>query len=112
MTLLDHSKFFVSFIGTVTLSSDVVLENVLYMPQFKFNLLSVSALAENSSLCLNFLSHTCVIQDVYHSRMIGKGDLINGLYVIDVGSSLFGNKVVDKGFNSTNTVAHVISRHT
>ena len=35
----------------------------------------------------------CGIQDVYHSKMIARGDLLDGLYVIDAGLYSFGNKI-------------------
>ena len=79
---------------------------------FKFDLMSVSALAEKISLYLSFFSHTCVIQDVRHSRMIGKGRLLEVLYEIDASTFMSCDQTVDRACNSTATIAHVVSRHT
>ena len=38
---------FVTHIGTVTLSSSLTLQNVLYVPSFTFNLLSVSTFTKS-----------------------------------------------------------------
>ena len=53
------------------------------MPQFRFNLLSVSALTTNSLLMVNFSSNSVLIQDL-NKRMIGRGDKADGMYVLDV----------------------------
>ncbi|XP_052186088.1 uncharacterized protein LOC127797323 isoform X1 [Diospyros lotus] len=54
VTLPNHSHISVNFIGTVRINAHLVLENVLYMPHFKFNLISVSALTGKNILSLNF----------------------------------------------------------
>ncbi|XP_052203055.1 uncharacterized protein LOC127808520 [Diospyros lotus] len=110
VTLPDHRRFSVSFIGNVKLSPYILLENVLYIPQFKFNLISVSALAAHSSLYFRFLSDSCIIQDLCHSRMIGKAEHMNGLYVIDSDSLVFDKQSDDRLCNSDEIVAHVVSK--
>jgi len=62
VTLPNHNWILVSSIGFVKLTSELVLENVLFVPQFQFNLLFVSTLTKNNStMSLSFFSHTCVI---------------------------------------------------
>jgi len=56
--------------------------------------------------------YTCIIQYVHHSKMIGEGKLIEGLYVIETDSLVFDNQTVDKGLCSTVTIANVLSSHT
>ena len=51
----------VTHIGTVTLSSSLTLTNVLCVPSFSFNLLSVSTLTLSQPYCLVFLSTYCFI---------------------------------------------------
>lgn len=53
----------VTHIGTVKLTSTLTLENVLYIPSFSFNLVSISKLTQSSSSSCIFLSHYCFIQD-------------------------------------------------
>ncbi|KAK0607139.1 hypothetical protein LWI29_010020 [Acer saccharum] len=83
VTLSNHARIQVFFAGTVKLNDDLVLRDVLFLPQFKFNLLSVSALAKDSSLTVSFFSDCCLVQDHSNKRMIGKGKRLEDLYVLD-----------------------------
>ena len=73
----------VTHIGTVTLSPSPILTNVLCVPSFHFNLISVSKLVQ-SSLCLFFLSNYCFIQAFTPWRMIGPGKICNGFYFLQI----------------------------
>ena len=77
----------VTHIGTVHLSSGLILENVLCIPTFSFNLVSISKLTQSSSCCCIFLSHFCLIQDLQLWRMIGLGKKQGGLYTLQPTSS-------------------------
>lgn len=44
----------VEFSGDISLGTHLVLHDVLYVPQFKFNLISVSALTKKSRLTMIF----------------------------------------------------------
>ena len=81
VTLPDNSQIPVHAVGSVTFNSDFSLQNVLYVPTFHVNLISVSALLSHTSLDISFNSHGFLIQDHSLSKVIGKGDLFNGLYV-------------------------------
>ena len=72
----------VTHVGTLKLSSHNTLTNVLYVPSFSFNLISVSALTHSQPLCLVFLSNYCFIQDLIYWNMIGMGKMHNGLYLL------------------------------
>ena len=47
VTLPNHTSISVTFAGDVHISPQLTLTDVLYVPQFKFNLISVSALTKN-----------------------------------------------------------------
>ena len=72
----------VTHIGTIQLFSQITLKNVLYVPSFTFNLLSVSALTKSQSVCLVFLSQFCFLQDLTCWSTIGIGKLHDGLYLL------------------------------
>ena len=72
----------VTHIGTIQLSSHITLSNVLCVPLFTFNLLSVSALTKSQSICLVFLSQFCFLQDLTCCSMIGMGKMHDGLYLL------------------------------
>ena len=59
------------------------MKDVLYIPGFKFILLSVSALTTNSSLVVLFSDADFVIQDLRIKEMIGKGKRWNDLYILE-----------------------------
>ena len=54
----------VTHVGTIQLSSHKTLINVLCVPSFSFNLLSISSMTKTQQLCLVFLSAYCFIQDL------------------------------------------------
>ncbi|XP_031259419.1 uncharacterized protein LOC116117549 [Pistacia vera] len=73
ITLLNHSQILVHFAGDVKLHSDLVLKDVLYVPQFKFNLISVNALVTRFGLtCLNSISNAFVNNvsaHIWHNKL-------------------------------------------
>ncbi|KAL4650764.1 hypothetical protein ACB092_01G111800, partial [Castanea dentata] len=72
----------VTHIGIVKLSNFLILEHVLCVPSFSFNLLFVSQLTQRLPLCLVFLSQYCFIQDLSCWKTIGVGEVHNGLYLL------------------------------
>ena len=60
-------------VGSVILSKDVKLLNVLFVPTFRYNLLSVSAFTDTLSLSMVFTPDACIIQEPSRGKMIGKG---------------------------------------
>ena len=77
----------VTHIGTINLSSSLTLHNVLCVPSFTFNLLSVSTITKSHPCCLVFLSAFCFIQDLTCWRTIGVGQASDGLYLLQSGST-------------------------
>ena len=65
----------ITHIGTVKLSNFLILEHLLCVPSFSFNLLFVSQLTHNLPLCLVFLSRFCFIQDLSCWKTIGVGEV-------------------------------------
>ena len=72
----------VTHVGSIQLSSYITLTNVLCVPFFSFNLLSVSSITKTQPLCLVFLSTYCFIQDLTNWSTIGVGQMSNGLYLL------------------------------
>ncbi|KAL0398659.1 UNVERIFIED_CONTAM: Retrovirus-related Pol polyprotein from transposon RE1 [Sesamum radiatum] len=60
--------------------------DVLYIPNFKYNLLSVPKLCSHSSIEVKFYSSYCVLQDLVTKRIIAIGKLFQNLYVLDKSS--------------------------
>ena len=74
---------------------------MLFIPQFKFNLLSISHLTLVSSLTLHFFPHHFIIQD-HNQKLIGKGNRVQDLYIFAINSS---HSVVDNSEVCINTVS-------
>ena len=67
--LPNREKVTVTHIGTIQVTSTLKLENILCVPSFNFNLISVSQLTKTLSCCLVFLSNLCFIQDLVEKRL-------------------------------------------
>ena len=77
----------VTHIGTVRILEKLTLYNVLCVPSFSFNLISVNLLAKSISSCLIFFGTLCFIQDLAYWSTLGLGKECNGLYLLERGNS-------------------------
>ena len=82
--LPNGEKALATHIGTVQISESLLLTDVLCIPSFSFNLISISKLTNSPSCCVFFLSHLCFIQDPVAWKRIGLGRKKNGLYFLQV----------------------------
>jgi hypothetical protein len=82
--LPNGEKALATHIGTVQISKSLLLTDVLCIPSFSFNLISISKLTNSPSCCVFFLSHLCFIQDLVAWKRIGLGRKKNGLYFLQV----------------------------
>nr|KYP67310.1 Retrovirus-related Pol polyprotein from transposon TNT 1-94 [Cajanus cajan] len=81
VTLLNQSHIPVCGIGTVYLDQDIVLKDVLYVPQFQYNLFSINCLVKHNSLSLLFVSNKFILVkylpdgtvDRLKARLVAKG---------------------------------------
>ncbi|KAL0387931.1 UNVERIFIED_CONTAM: Retrovirus-related Pol polyprotein from transposon RE1 [Sesamum radiatum] len=73
----------VLYVGTVKLSDNFVLDNVLHIPGFSVNLLSVSQLAKSNSVSLTFTQTGCILQDQASRKTLALGTLYEKLYVLN-----------------------------
>lgn len=78
--LPNGTQQLISRIGSVPLSSSIILHNVLYLPCFRFNLLSVAKFTEACNCFVTFYPHLCVFQDLTSGKIVGIGREKNGLY--------------------------------
>ncbi len=82
VTLPNGISVLVTHIGTIKLTPTLELTNVLCVPSFDFNLISISKLTSSLHCCVFFLSNLCFIQDLLLWRMIGLGKQRDGLYIL------------------------------
>lgn len=80
--LSDGSTQSIMHIGTVTSSPRITLYNVLHVPCFQQNLLSISKLTQNSQITVQFLSNKCLFQDLVSKTIMAVARMHEGLYVL------------------------------
>ncbi|XP_050217801.1 uncharacterized protein LOC126668656 [Mercurialis annua] len=83
VTLPNSQRIAVTHVGTVKFSKDFILHNVLFVPEFAFNLISTSKLTAQHDICLIIHKNVCIIQDIINWKMIGLAKQIYGLYYLD-----------------------------
>ncbi|XP_019462962.1 PREDICTED: uncharacterized protein LOC109361889 [Lupinus angustifolius] len=82
ITLPNGNQVTANYAGTIIFSDLLYLDNVLYVPMFSFNLISISRLITSLGCTLTFLTNHCQIQDPHSLRMIGAAEQRGGLYVL------------------------------
>lgn len=70
----------VTLLGSVNISPDLTLVDVLYTPSFKFNLLSISKVTSTTPCSVVFNAHGCEFQDQTVKKQIASGEILGGLY--------------------------------
>ncbi|XP_071739055.1 uncharacterized protein [Rutidosis leptorrhynchoides] len=79
-------------IGNLQLTSKIVLYDVLVVPGYCVSLLSVSKLAADSGLFIDFDRHKCYVQDLMSRNTLVTGSNIRGLYVFNKHQGLLAKK--------------------
>lgn len=82
VTLPNGSQLSASISGSVKLTPSLTLHNVLYIPSFNVNLISVAKLSQSNNCSVQFNSNSCSIMQNPSMETIGIADLQNGLYVL------------------------------
>jgi len=103
--LPNNSHVLATHAGTVKFTEHLMFFNVLYIPEFSFNLISVQRLIGDFDCELIFSCKSCQIQDKGTSKMIGRAELNKDLYYLQhfSGNSnqVFVNNVLQyKGLDS------------
>uniref|UniRef100_A0A803MB71 Retrotransposon Copia-like N-terminal domain-containing protein n=1 Tax=Chenopodium quinoa TaxID=63459 RepID=A0A803MB71_CHEQI len=82
ITIPDGKRVKNMHIGTVRINDDILLQDVLHVPGFQFNLISVHKLCKDMNCGVNFTANTCTIQGPHLTQPLVLGDLRDGLYCI------------------------------
>ena len=61
----------------------IPLTSVLSLPNFSFNLMSVSKLTRALKCYISFFPDFCLFQDLMTKQIIGRGRESGGLYILD-----------------------------
>ena len=80
ITIPDRSKISIAHHGTIELNPEITLHNVLHVPNFHFNLISVNKLCKDISCTISFTNDMCYLQGPSLRRPLQLGRIKNGLY--------------------------------
>ena len=83
VTLPNGTRVSITHTGTDCINPRLTLHNVLHVPDFKFNFISVSCLVKKLSCSARFYVDCCLIQELSQGLMIGRGKLFHNLYILD-----------------------------
>ena len=72
----------ITSIGNLPLNSNITLKNVLGVPSFKVDLMSVSRGTRDLNCSITFFPHWCILQDLMTRTMIGLGEQRDRLYYL------------------------------
>lgn len=78
--VLTGNKSTVTHTGSTIILRSCTLDNVLYVPDFKFSLLSVSKLTKELSCPVSFYPDLCLFQALSNGKVLGIGKEGNDLY--------------------------------
>ena len=88
----------ISGVGKIQLKKHICLNNVLFIPEFRLNLLSISSLTSDIRSRVIFDPSSYTFQDPTRVLTIGQGRRIGNLYVLDTTAPHVSvNAVVDHG---------------
>lgn len=87
ITLPNGKCISVTHSGTILVSPALALHGVLYIPSFKYNLLSVSKLSNKHNCRVIFTPKCCFMQAPSMRRPQVLGELFIGLYLFQTSSS-------------------------
>lgn len=82
VTLPSGLAITVYHVGFIVISPCLILQNVMYVPDFQFNLVSISALILDNQCCVIFDEVACLIQDQLQGQTIGRGSRARKLYYL------------------------------
>lgn len=69
-------------VGEVELN-DIILQNVLFVLGFRYNLLSVGQLAKDNNIEITFSANCCCLHDKISKKVKAVAWLVDGLYLLD-----------------------------
>lgn len=87
VTLPNGSEVPITHTGVIHITDALVLHNVLHVPDFHFNLISVSSLLRTLFCSAHFFADVCLLQELSQGLMIGRGNLFHNLYILETSAS-------------------------
>lgn len=86
---------YVTQMGYISLAPNLILKDVLFTPDFKFNLLSVYKIFVSAQVEFVFFPTYCLIQDLRTERIVAKVKIFGSSYVFDGCNTNFNGPVMN-----------------
>ena len=83
-TLADGSNAFVLRSSTIVPTQSIPLTSVLSLPNFSFNLMSISKLTRELNCYISFFLDFCLFRDLMTKHIISRGRESGSLYILDL----------------------------
>ncbi|GJV76821.1 putative RNA-directed DNA polymerase, partial [Tanacetum coccineum] len=91
----NGTKAVVTHMGSLRLTDQIVIHDVLVVPGYEVSLLSVHKLSKDNKFRVIFDDNTCVIQDSVQRTQVGTGSESNVLYFLNTGKRLVNNNNIE-----------------
>lgn len=95
------SSTLITHIGSCTIYHDAKLTNVLYIPNFCYNLISISKLTKDLNCFVSFYPRFCLFQDLSSGKIKGIGKEQGALYILH-----FSKNATSPSLNTVDTSIH------
>jgi hypothetical protein len=82
--------------GSIHFSPSFILHNVLCVPNFSVNLISISKLLQIPSYLVSFHASYCSIQDQMSWKMIGFAKVVDGLYYLQLSDKIVHVSAIER----------------
>nr|KYP56844.1 Retrovirus-related Pol polyprotein from transposon TNT 1-94 [Cajanus cajan]KYP56859.1 Retrovirus-related Pol polyprotein from transposon TNT 1-94 [Cajanus cajan] len=93
VNLPNGSIVMAEYTSTVHISDTLTLDEVLYLPNFSYNLISLSKLMDTAKYEFRLANKKCFIHDS-NLKMIGSGELVNGLFYLKMKKGIHESKAI------------------
>lgn len=113
VTVGNGDKLSITCVGKSVLTDGchvLNLENVLCVPEIAKNLVSMSKLAQDNNVFIEFHGHFCLVKDKTSGRIMLRGVLKDGLYQLQDANARSASSLLSSGLNkSRSSTAYVVS---
>ncbi|GJS71298.1 zf-CCHC domain-containing protein [Tanacetum coccineum] len=94
----------IKYVGNLQLFENMILYDVLVMPEYCVSLLSIYKIIRDSKMFVGFDEHKCYIQDLNQNKIMGTSSESGGLYLFDLPA------IQDKGTYMSNSITCFVSK--
>lgn len=87
--VVHGSKYNIMRYGTIRETSSINFSSALNLPKFAFKLIFMGKLTRDLNYYVSFFPYYCFFRDLVTHKFIGKGHVIDSLYILDEYKSRF-----------------------